>query len=203
QRNAYQVVDEGPEQILADLVPGAPADFQGGGYQARVAAHQGDAGGLHGHVGAAAHGDADIRGGQRRRIVDTVPDHGYGVSVAFECGDMRGLVGWQYLGMYPVDAEQTADVAGTAGVVTADQMALDVACVQAGDGLGGALLEAVTEGQQAEDAGRFAVFDEPGQGAPLSFPGLCLNLQLAVQAQFVEQALVAKGQVATLGGAAN
>ena len=45
------------------------------GHQRRVAAHQRDAGGVHRHVGAGAHGDADVGRGQRRRVVDAVADH--------------------------------------------------------------------------------------------------------------------------------
>ena len=41
-----------------------------------VALEQRDAGALDGDVGAGAHGDADIGGGQRRRIVDAVAGHG-------------------------------------------------------------------------------------------------------------------------------
>jgi hypothetical protein len=38
-------------------------------------AHQGDRRGFNGDIAAAAHGDPDIRLGQRRGIVDAVADH--------------------------------------------------------------------------------------------------------------------------------
>ena len=37
--------------------------------------HQRDAGAFHRHVGAGAHRDADIRGGERGRVVDAVAGH--------------------------------------------------------------------------------------------------------------------------------
>jgi hypothetical protein len=46
------------------------------GHQRRVAAHQRDAGRMHGHVGAGGHRDAHVGGGQRGRIVDAVA-HGH------------------------------------------------------------------------------------------------------------------------------
>ena len=65
-RHAERVVDEGEEQVLADvahrrLATGARADDAG-----EVALQQGDAGAFDGDVGAGAHGDADI-GGRKRR----------------------------------------------------------------------------------------------------------------------------------------
>ena len=47
------------------------------GHVQRVAAHQDDVGGLDGHVGAGADGDAHVRLGQRRRVVHAVADHGH------------------------------------------------------------------------------------------------------------------------------
>ena len=41
-----------------------------------IALQQRHAGAFHGDVGAGAHGDADIGGGQRRRVVDAVAGHG-------------------------------------------------------------------------------------------------------------------------------
>ena len=52
-------------------------------HQAReIAGQQRHAGALDRHVGAAAHGDADIGRGQRRRVVDAVADHGDAAALA-------------------------------------------------------------------------------------------------------------------------
>ena len=75
------VVDEGPEKVLADLGVGAPRNVERIGHQQRLAAHERDARGGHGHIGATAHGDADIGGRQRRRVVDAVADHGHDASI--------------------------------------------------------------------------------------------------------------------------
>ncbi len=74
-RHAGGVVDEGEEQVLADVAHGRrrqPARAHDAG---EVALEQRDAGALDGDVGAGAHGDADIGRGQRRRVVDAVARH--------------------------------------------------------------------------------------------------------------------------------
>ena len=59
----------------------------------------------HGHVGAGAHGDADIGGGQRRRVVDAVAGHGDHAALAAQPLDDRALVLGQHLGLDLGDAE--------------------------------------------------------------------------------------------------
>ena len=71
------------------------------GHQARVAAHQRDAGGLHRHVGAGRHGDADVGRGQRRRVVDAVADHRHHLAGGAQLLHHGRLVGRQHLGAAP------------------------------------------------------------------------------------------------------
>ena len=58
-----------------------------------VALQQRDAGALDRHVGARAHGDADIGCGQRRRVVDAVAGHGDDAALRLRArATMRALV---------------------------------------------------------------------------------------------------------------
>jgi hypothetical protein len=57
----------------------------------QVALHQGHAGALHGDVGAGAHGDADIGGGERGRVVDAVAGHGDDAALGSDSGRRRPL----------------------------------------------------------------------------------------------------------------
>ena len=70
------VVDERPEQVLADLRAGAARDVERGGHQPRIAAHERDARGVHGDVRAAAHGDPEVGRSERRGVVHAVAHHG-------------------------------------------------------------------------------------------------------------------------------
>ncbi len=63
-------------RIVAARQPPRPHDA------AQVALQQRDAGALDGDVGAGAHGDADVGGGQRRRVVDAVAGHGDDAALA-------------------------------------------------------------------------------------------------------------------------
>ncbi|MNP59654.1 hypothetical protein D3C76_1546640 [compost metagenome] len=66
-------------------------------------AHQGDGGSLNGDIAAASHGNADIGLRQRRRVVDTVADHGYAVTLRLQLFDRFGFALRQHAGNHPVD----------------------------------------------------------------------------------------------------
>jgi hypothetical protein len=53
----------------------------------QVALQQRDAGAFDGDIGAGAHGDADIGGGERRRVVDAVAGHGDDAALAAQLLD--------------------------------------------------------------------------------------------------------------------
>ena len=55
-------------------------------------------GGLGGDVAGAGHSDADGGGGQRRRVVDAVADHGHGAALRVELPDAIQLLLGQQLG---------------------------------------------------------------------------------------------------------
>ncbi len=73
--NRDDVVAERPEQVLADDRHGAAREVDAAGDARDVAADQRDVGRFDRDVGAAADGEADVGGGQRRRVVDAVADH--------------------------------------------------------------------------------------------------------------------------------
>ena len=81
------------------------AELHGGHRVAQVVADQDDVAALDGHVGAAAHGDADIGLGQGRRIVDAVADKGHHFAAFLELLYLARLVLGQNLGDDPLDAE--------------------------------------------------------------------------------------------------
>ena len=63
-RHAEGVVEEGEREVLADIGHGGPAEPAGADDAAEVAPDQGDAGALHGDVGAGPHRDADVAPGR-------------------------------------------------------------------------------------------------------------------------------------------
>ena len=81
-RHPERVVDEREEQVLPDVAHGRLGQAAGAHETAEVAFHQRDAGALHGHVGAGAHGDADVGLGERRRVVDAVARHRHDAALA-------------------------------------------------------------------------------------------------------------------------
>ena len=78
--------------------------------RSRSPLQQRDAGALDGDVGAGAHGDADIGGGQRRRIVDAVAGHRDDAALARAAAATTSLLSLgQHLGLDLVDAEPARD----------------------------------------------------------------------------------------------
>src|SRR5581483_11907349 len=82
--NAEEVIDEGEEEILANVGHGATAQEDSAGQAAQIALHEGDAGRFDGDVGAGAHGNADVSCGQGGGVVDAVARHGDAAAVRFQ-----------------------------------------------------------------------------------------------------------------------
>ena len=71
---------------------------------------QRDAGALDRDVGAGAHGDADVGGGERGRVVDAVARHGDDAALAAAARSTTALLSLgQHLGLDLVDAEPARD----------------------------------------------------------------------------------------------
>ncbi len=116
---------------------------------------------MHRHVGAAAHGDTDIGGGQGRGVIDAVADHRHHAGL-FQLGDGGGLVGGKDFGVYIIDTQGIGHHAGTAAIVAGEQMAADVPGLELCHRLQGAGLERIAKGEQPQHAGLRALFDQPG-----------------------------------------
>ena len=138
---------------------------------ARVAAHQRDAGGLHRDVGAGRHRDADVGGGQRRRVVDAVADHRHDLAR----GAQRAARPRPCRPAAPRRAPRRcraarATASRAAAVVAGQQHGLArPARAAAATACARRRLERVAEGQQAEQRGRRRrPGDEPGDRAALA-----------------------------------
>ena len=75
-RNAERVVDKREEKILPDVAHHRAAQANGFSIPLQIALEQSDAGALHRDIRAGPHRDANIRGGKRRRVVDSIAGHG-------------------------------------------------------------------------------------------------------------------------------
>ena len=75
-RDADDVVNERPEQVLFDVAQRRPRKRDGRRHVGKVAFHEYDVGRFDGDVGTGADSDAHIRACERGRIVHAVADHG-------------------------------------------------------------------------------------------------------------------------------
>ena len=130
-----------------DRLPGADDAGQ-------VALEQGDAGALDGDVGAGAHREADVGGGQGGCVVDAVAGHGHDAALGAQALDDVALVVGQHLGLDAVDAEAAADGLGGDPVVAGEHDDLDAVFPQRLERGRGGLLDRVGDGEDAGDVGR-------------------------------------------------
>ena len=140
-------------------------------HECRIAAHQRDAGSLHGDIGAGRHGDADIGGSKRRGVVDAIADHGdHGVVAGSQLIDRMSLVDRQHVGDELGDAQLSCHGLRGALVVAGDHDAANAHRAQLRDRLAGTGFDGVAEGQQSDCAGLSAVVfvDHPRDRAPLT-----------------------------------
>ncbi|MNL22994.1 hypothetical protein D3C87_1443600 [compost metagenome] len=124
---------------------------------------------MHGHIGAAAHGDADVRRRQGRCIVDAVTDHRHHAGF-LQRRDGGGFVGRQHFSVHVGDAQRLGNDFGTATVVTSQQVTADVPCIELLNRLQCAGFQGVTEGEQAQHFRRGALLDQPGERPAFGFP---------------------------------
>ena len=96
---------------------------------------QGDAGAFDGDVGAGAHGDADVGGGKRRRIVDAVAGHRHHPAFLAQPRHDLALAVGQDFRLDLVDAELAGDGLGGRAVVAGQHDDADAFGVKRGDRL--------------------------------------------------------------------
>ena len=117
----------------------------------QVVPHQGDVRRLAGRVGAAAHGDADVGGGQGRRVVDAVADHGDDTAGGAQLGDSSGFVGGQQAGAVFVNAASRRYGRRHLGAVAGQHHDADALLTQGGHGAGGVGAHGVGNGDDAQN----------------------------------------------------
>ena len=104
-RDADQVVNKRPEQVLPDQPDGFARQNVGFRQQQQVGIHQRDHRDVHCDVGAVPHCDADVGASQRLRVVDAVADHRYALTFPLQLLDVFVFVVGQHFGPVMADAE--------------------------------------------------------------------------------------------------
>ena len=156
QGDADHIVEEGPEQVLVDVSERRAAEADGRRHVAQPALHQHHVRGVDGHVRARADGDADVRAGERRGVVDAVADHG-DPAILLELADHRLLAVREHAGHDLVHAGLRADGLRRALVVAGQHHHADAHVPELADGLRAVLLDDVGHG---DDARRDAVLEK-------------------------------------------
>ena len=70
--------------------------------------HQRHVGGLNGHIGTGADGEAHVGTGQRRSVVDAVPHHRDRIALPLQSGHLVGLVLRMHAGNHTGHADLTS-----------------------------------------------------------------------------------------------
>ena len=150
QRNADDVIDEGPEQVLMDVAQRRAAEPDGGRNVQKRTFHQHHIRRVDGDVGARADGNAGIGGGEGGCIVDAVADHG-DRPVFLQLTDDGLLAAGQHACHDVVDARELADGRRRARVVARQHDDADAHAAQLADGLRTLRLDGVRHGDEAEE----------------------------------------------------
>ena len=126
-RDADDVVSEGPRIVLTDIAHGRVRQVDEFQHAAQIAAHQRDIRRLHGHIRAGADGDAKIGLRQGRGVVDAVADHRnqfvvalVGITLRLQAFNPIRLAIWPNLCDNRIDTDLLGDLAGDLGFVAAE-----------------------------------------------------------------------------------
>ncbi len=125
------------------------AQSDGRGHVKQAALHEHDVGCVDGHVRAGADGDADIRLGERRGVVDAVAHHEY-LPSALQAADDALLAIGQDPGDHCIHTRLVCDGLGGTLVVAGEHHHADAHIPQLFDRAGGVLLHHVRHGDDAE-----------------------------------------------------
>ena len=149
QGNTDGIVEECPEQILADIREGCPAQSDGGGYVGQTALHQNHIRRVDGDIRTGTDGDADIRPGKGRGIVDAVAHHSH---LAFRSqGADHGLLAVrQYGGDHFVHTRLTGDSPGGFFIIPRQHDHPDAHVLHLADRPGAVFLDHVRHGDDTE-----------------------------------------------------
>src|SRR5664280_137485 len=167
-RHAGGIIDKGKEQVLPDIAHDRRrqrARFHDPG---EVALEQRDAGAFDRHIGAGAHGDTDLGGGQCRRIIDAVAGHGHHAAFGAQFFDHSALLIRQHLSLDFCNAEPLGDGERGGTVVAGEHHHADAVGGERLERFRGRGLDRIGDG---DDAGRLAVdAKEDGGGAVATQP---------------------------------
>ena len=160
-RDTDDIVNEGPEQVLANRSHDGPAQPDGGDDIGQIVFHQDDIGRFDGDIGTGADRHADTGAGQCRGVVDAVADHDGFFPAFLKRTDFPFLVLRQHFGQYPADAGLSLYGCGGPGVVAGQHDDIQPHRFESGDGLPAGRLDTVGNGDHAEQ-GVFADEIEDG-----------------------------------------
>ena len=135
-------------------------------------AHEHDGGGLHGNIGAGAHGDAEIGLSESGSIVDAIADHGdarTGVLQALH--KLRFFLG-KNLGAITIGRDGIGNPLSSGFGISGDEEDGNTLPLQARDEGHGFAAQAIAKGSQTA---QLAVPAEEGNGLALGFPVLSLG----------------------------
>src|SRR5215207_1460722 len=162
-RPAHQrVVNEGEEQVLPYVAHDRLRQPSGAHDASQVAFEECHAGALHRDIGAGAHGDADIRGGERRCIVDAIARHRNYATYGLIALDDRALLFWQDFRLDFVDSESPRDGFGCGPVVPGEHDDPDTFRLEPRESLRRGVLDRVSDGEDARHAPVHAHEDRRG-----------------------------------------
>src|SRR5271154_2620778 len=111
-RNTERIVQKSKSQILPNIADRRLAQPPRPENPAQIPFKQNDSGVFDGHIRAAAHGDANVRGRQRGRVVDAVASHRYDSPFAAQAMDDLRLFFRANFGFHFVDAYFTHNRSG-------------------------------------------------------------------------------------------
>ena len=161
---------------LAQVVVDAPAQPHRCHDGAKVVVQQHQRRGLARHVGApTAHRNADVRGLERRRVIDAVTGHRHDLAVGLQCLDDAQFL----LGQHPGEDGGGGDAAAQLGIVHRCQLGAGERCAAAvqarlgGDGLGSGGVVAGAKATllcQAQDSKRTSAAGWIGRAASPATP---------------------------------
>src|SRR5208337_4722912 len=134
-----------------DRAQGLPGELDGTHDTVELAGHQGDVGGLDGHVGTGADRNAQVGLDQRGCVVDAIANHGDDPAFVLESANLGDFVFGQHLGQHSVDADLFGDRGSRAGVVAGDHGDLQPHGVQLTDHVDGVVFDGVSDREHAHD----------------------------------------------------
>ena len=117
ERNAEEVVADGPAEILAHDAESLAGEGERGGNGGGLGAQEEDIAGFLGEIGTGAHGDAGVGLGEGGGVVYAVANHGYAKAGLLEGADAGEFAGWIESGFNFGDSSLRAmGAAATCGV---------------------------------------------------------------------------------------